>query len=90
MTPGEEGTQLPTTQSGFIYNPYYGLSGQQALSSFLFRPSIPFNALSQLLRDLDGSQDHPPLRGLSNLLLALIFGPLNKIDNWPRIRFRLS
>jgi len=37
--------------------------------SLTHRPSrpIPFKKLSQLLREIDGSQDHQPLGGLLNL-----------------------
>jgi len=35
--------------------------------------------LSQFLRDLDGSQDHPPLGGLSNLLTGSDFRAVEQV-----------
>jgi len=73
----EEGTQLPTAQRGFLHNPNYGLWGLTTapntgliLSSLTGQVSL-LTELSQLLREIDGSQDHQPLGGLLNLWLAL-------------------
>jgi len=77
---GEEGTQLPTTQTGFIYNPYFGLSAQLGLVLLPLTGQVSLlRVLSQLLRDIDGSQDHPPLGGLSNLLTGSDFWAVEQV-----------
>ena len=42
MTPGEEGTRLPTTQRGSIHNPNLWAQRPMALSSFLLPTRYPF------------------------------------------------
>ena len=77
---GEEGTQLPTTQRGFIYNPYFGLSAQLGLVLLPLTGQVSLlRVLSQLLRDVDGSQDHQPLGGLSNLLAGSNFRAVEQV-----------
>ena len=84
---GEEGTQLPTAQRGSIYNPYPGLWGLSTAPE-LGLVLLPLTGqvsllreLSQLVREIDGSQDHQPLAlgGLSNLLTGSNFWAVEQV-----------
>jgi len=80
MLQGEEGTQLPTTQRGFLQNHNSGLSTQLGLVLLPLTGQVSLlRVLSQLLRDVDGSQDHQPLGDLSNLLTGSNFRAVEQV-----------